>query len=113
MTTKHTPGPWSIEGGHDNNPGDYTLGVDSVPANFTILLYGIKAEHEGCGIRGRTLDEQMANTRLIAAAPELLEALSDAEEALSFLQDRMAVKVNPPTLDKIRAAIAKATGEQQ
>lgn len=42
---------------------------------------------------------------------QLLEALEDCVEALDFLQDRMAAKVNPPTLDAARAAIKAAKGE--
>ena len=51
------------------------------------------------------------DARLIAAAPDLLEALKDAAEALEHLQNKLAIRVNPPTLEKARAAIAKATGE--
>lgn len=46
-------------------------------------------------------DECAANARLIAAAPELLEALQD-------LQARTCIYVNT---SKAKAAIAKATGE--
>ena len=46
-------------------------------------------------------DECAANARLIAAAPELLEALQD-------LQARVCIYVNT---SKAKAVIAKATGE--
>lgn len=50
-----------------------------------------------------------ANARLIAAAPDLLEAL------LAFVQWDESESDNPgePPRGKIRAAIAKATGEKQ
>lgn len=53
------------------------------------------------------LDEDGANARLIAAAPELLEALKDAESELACQP-----RINSYVIDKVRAAIAKATGEQ-
>jgi len=46
-----------------------------------------------------------ANARLIAAAPEMLEALKHADEACSQI-----VAPNEWPRDKIRAAIAKAEG---
>ena len=39
---------------------------------------------------------------------ELLDALRDAEEALSHVENNLHVRVNPPTLGKMREAIAKA-----
>ena len=39
---------------------------------------------------------------------ELLEALKDAEEALSHVEKNLHVRVNPPTLGRMRKAIAKA-----
>ena len=39
---------------------------------------------------------------------ELLDALKDAEEALSHVENNLHVRVNPPTLGRMRKAIAKA-----
>ena len=39
---------------------------------------------------------------------ELLDALKDAEEALSHVENNLHVCVNPPTLGRMREAIAKA-----
>lgn len=54
-----------------------------------------------------------ADAKLIAAAPELLEALKDAVQQLAFLK---SIGVQSSTIDaeirKSRAAIGKATGEQ-
>jgi hypothetical protein len=62
MTQKHTPGPWRAENGsavRDQN-------------GHTVCLLAT-----GPAIRGgyRTAEEIEANTRLIAAAPEAIEAL--------------------------------------
>ena len=39
---------------------------------------------------------------------ELLDALRDAEEALSHVENNLHVRVNPPTLGRMREAITKA-----
>lgn len=54
------------------------------------------------------LHEWPANARLIAAAPALLGA---CEEALRYLEHRLLGNVSYPA-EILRAAIAKATGEE-
>ena len=51
------------------------------------------------------LAEALANARLIAAAPELLEALTDCVEHMHWTQPQ-----GEAALKKAKAAIAKATG---
>ncbi len=89
--SKHTPGPWRIEGaGHMHAAGSTAL----MHENYCIAVF-----------RGVDSD---ANARLIAAAPDLLDALRLAE---GFIADRV-----PNTAEMahvwltIRAVIAKATG---
>ena len=110
MTTKqmHTPGPWvatemqSPEFGHrlqiNNKDGYYVAEIDLRPAS------GPRADID-------------ANASLIAAAPELLEALRHAETALivtAGLTDESGTKIIKDgygyELKQIRAAIAKAEG---
>ena len=105
--SKHTPGPWSIftDEKHKHNAGIEADG-------FSIICIGYPDETlamDVSGVHGRTEEETQANARLIAAAPDLLEALeaimgSDVFEwngsAAFWLQD------------KVRASIAKAKGEQ-
>ncbi len=83
-----TPGPWVVFPGH--NPGI------QAPSG-TIVTYGNCGE--SCGIHGKN---QEADARLIAAAPELLEAL----KAVVAIADRKTVEFNAA-----RAAIAKAEGK--
>jgi len=89
MSAKHTPGPWSI---------------------YSITFKGY---HQiACAQGGRVCqvvpfkDEYKANARLIAAAPDLLEALKSMCEGFSALKDS-----DFPALAKARAAIAKAEGK--
>lgn len=92
---KHTPGPWNriiADGYTVRHPQIYS---DTGPvANATWLGDG-------------RLDELNANARLIAAAPELLEALRGLRDA--FLGT--SVEVQADAMRAARAAIAKAGGE--
>ena len=91
---KHTPGPWDALKGRDGN------------------IRGIKGRHgpeivnviNWNGISSPASSVGQANARLIAAAPELLEACMAAAEYDALLDDF--------TLASLRAAIAKATGEK-
>jgi len=80
----HTPGPWSY-----NEAG--------LPS---LSLYG--SDNKGLWHMSRTDAENKANCLLIAAAPELLEALQDML--------RLADAEGWEGFPKARAAIAKATG---
>jgi hypothetical protein len=87
METKHTPGPWSVA------IGDGCFVVETNDAFIRFVIHG--SNQEG--------DE--ANARLIAAAPDLLDALC------MVLDDPDALDGRPLTYECVRAAIAKATGE--
>lgn len=86
---QHTPGPWEVS-------KDYPLQVKAVnaPSHNTVALFGDFYERP----------TREANGRLIAAAPELLEALIEAEQMIH------AGELNEGTMNIIRAAIAKAKG---
>ena len=96
MKQKHTPGPWKI-------------------TRYAALHVETEG-HRGicsCGYTNSTKDiddENKANARLIAAAPDMLAALQDVAKSYQQLFDVMPVAWQ--TLDDIvTAAIAKATGE--
>jgi hypothetical protein len=57
-------------------------------------------------IKPETLERMEADARLIAAAPDLLDAL------LMVLDDPGALDGRPRTYEYVRSAIAKATGEK-
>jgi hypothetical protein len=86
--SKHTPGPWHTAG---------EQGVQIRSAKDQIAKVWT--------MRG---NEWKANARLIAAAPELLEALKEIVDAA----DGAGWEQLDPSFKKARAAIAKATGEQ-
>lgn len=101
METKHTPGPWHV----GMRPGP--------------MIYGPKGEQVAdLSADLLMVEERQANLRLIAAAPDLLEALTDA---LGMLDHYMSGRADNwdgstkgqarSTLVDGRAAIAKARGE--
>ena len=103
---KHTPGPWVVVIDDDGNPLSGRPGVFS-------------SEELDCGIvhwdgfvqpywRSARGDKEIhANARLIAAAPDMLEALQALVSANNST-DGMAMR---KAWDKADAAIARATGE--
>ena len=106
--SKHTPGPWTkaerlngpwwhISSGHTVNGQPCKSGRQAV------------ACVHGESKRGATAYAEMfeANARLIAAAPDLLDALHHIE-GVSMADDPRDL---PGIVQTARAAIAKATGE--
>lgn len=101
MNTKHTAGPWHV----GMRPGP--------------IIYGPLGE-QVADLRGERkttvieLDEAVANTKLIAAAPELLEILNRILEAHDTQHIHGATmeeaKLCPAYADMARHAIQKATG---
>ncbi len=92
-TTPHCPGPWKVEGSAIKyvDHGNWLTIATAQNYRFT---------NEG----------NAANARLIAAAPELLAAL----QSITSVANRK--EVDPfamfAAIEKARAAIAKATGEE-
>ena len=84
--SKHTPGPWIVTG-FDKEFKDQINIQDDERGYYVAAAISCQA--------------QEANARLIAAAPELLEALKNFVDGCSVSVDAFAVA---------RAAIAKATG---
>ena len=102
--TKHTPGPWTI----DTRFHVYAI-LDPTGQEIT---FQDTAPQEDCGSvtsRGRTAEETQANARLMAAAPDLLEA---AEEAARWWDNQESLD-SAPWIYAIREAIAKAKGGER
>lgn len=97
---QHTAGPWTHEG-----HGDIT-GIENDPAR------GCVGKVDVCSVYLRTVPGRHdANARLIAAAPELLEALQGLVAVLDrqLHSPHAAARASP--LGRARAAIKKATGD--
>lgn len=100
-----TPGPWAINGKPDDGfspdinafSGRGAYGLDVIAR-----LFGDVPKFNG------SPEEQWANARLIAAAPDLLTACEWAERALAPFSKEPAEKSG---IALLRAAIAKARGD--
>lgn len=112
MSGQHTPGPWEHLGTDRVGP-DY--GVAIVGSNLGGLVgYALPWPTE---IDSGNFERVEANARLIAAAPDLLEAL---EWALAEIEGRTrytpndiyeAMEQRENALEAAQAAIAKARGD--
>jgi hypothetical protein len=100
MNTKHTPGPWSFE------PA-FKIGEHWAAG----AAHGVTANDNKDKWRGYVTNvlanspNAEANARLIAAAPDMLDALRGSLDALRSICDP-----GDPALVRVYAAIAKATG---
>ena len=105
MEDKHTPGPWKANQGRDLA---FRISTDKQVVATISSGPGKNAE---------------ANAHLIAAAPELLEALEHAEVALDAIRYSFSITKGRPrdafeeggigrdSLEIARAVLAKAKGE--
>lgn len=121
MTTKHTPGPWSLEtvrtsSGVCHKVGPFPGRREDHPPRHACLYADYPSDSNPSD------QELLANARLIAAVPELLDLLSALEcdiNTLVYCYERKpdnfgrAVAVAKADAERARAAIAKAKGEQQ
>lgn len=104
----HTPGPW------EGDPKGDGLGVrvwDKAGQNMIAALDEDAAD-SACFVPDIQIRE--ANARLIAAAPEMLDALKAAEKDLATFEAEVTSilpMAKSPALPLIRAAIAKAEGK--
>ena len=98
---KHTPGPWVV---NDLYAETEIRGPQNSGAMICVMSpWGIAADEP---------DPQRANARLIAAAPDLLEALREYDAAFTEFDPDSRDSRHRMRLAtiKARAAIARATG---
>jgi hypothetical protein len=134
--TKHTPGPWTVDREQNSTAGDIDIGSQHITVSAPDA-----GENNGhpwlvaAAASGLPVDEQEANARLIAAAPELLEELRKMATLASLVTVRQVIEagdkyinaagLNPWCMNEglatgservscysARAAIAKATGQE-
>ena len=100
MDTKHTTGPWVI---------DWNVSrLDIFGADETTLVASLRRSS-----LSQAIDEAArSNARLIAAAPEMYEAIAAIATAmnLGYIPNEI-LSEGSPILEGLRAAIAKAEGK--
>jgi len=100
METKHTTGPWVI---------DWNVSrLDIFGADETTLVASLRRSS-----LSQAIDEAArSNARLIAAAPEMYEAIAAIATAmnLGYIPNEI-LSEGSPILEELRAAIAKAEGK--
>ena len=107
---KHTPGPW-----HTGNIGRKGIGWCTIFNDTTPIARALSLHKKGERKSG-DFDIEAANARLIAAAPELLEALRELVAEFEELNRELAAKENysyyPESggIAYARTVIAKAEG---
>ena len=113
MNTPHTPGPWEIETCNENGPFLYSFYIqtDSKHWDGNDIKRLICRSPTGTGQFGEMGRENLANAHLIAAAPELLDALNAAYNALAWPDNEMTEEEEEELLETIREALRKAKGE--
>lgn len=101
MSSKHTPGPWVVTPHPDTHVDVFGVGeiMDDKEMQYAL-------SHTFC------YQNAEANARLIAAAPELLEALKDL---IGWVPGGVHFHTDAPqkAVERASAAIAKATGGAQ
>ena len=97
MSAKHTPGPWKVYA--PEMPGTKaTYGIDG-PQGQAVVYFGI-THKDGINL--------LADARLIAAAPGLLEALTRLVGYIGYGSENPTEKLDAARA--ARAAITKAIG---
>lgn len=104
MEHKHTPGPWNARHVRRSGNGSARIDIDG-PSMAWVAEVKI----------GPNFQQAMADARLIAAAPDLLEALqATLAQCLAWQGEpnEYSCEVHSEIIRHARAALAKATGEQ-
>jgi hypothetical protein len=95
--TKHTPGPWVVDAVYKDSVSSVAPGIDD---NIICLSPSVE---------GWTDDRWPANAHLIAAAPDMLEALRIALDAATW---DATCTIPDDVRDQMSAAIKKSRGEK-
>jgi hypothetical protein len=94
MSNQHTPGQWKFS--QETNDPEWFI----VTTNHGVIVANVNANKT-----------QEANARLIAAAPELLEALEGMVAYINSLETIPCISRAMQDVGKAKAAISKAKGE--
>jgi len=102
--SKHTPGPWVVHD-HPTDPNQFGHHVTTVDG---LTICSVTYQLPSRTAHGVEETTRVANAHLIAAAPDLLDALQVAE---LYLRER-GLRASGE-YKQIEAALAKATGTEQ
>lgn len=112
MTSKHTPGKWIVGNRNGYNPSSITALVDDNMLNDRVVadILGIRLH---CSIKDIEPSEELSNAHLIAAAPDLLEALEGLHDHLAdYIKiNHLGSTHHNQCMQMARDAIRKAKGE--
>lgn len=102
---QHTPGPWQLV---RHSVTKTKIELNNHPTHSSCTVATLQPEDDN----GAAIQMNDANARLIAAAPELLDALEELLECQKFGFNALAKQMDRKGNAKIaaRAAIAKAKG---
>ena len=95
---KGTPGPWFRDNSRAIGPKSTE---DDQSYGMVIPVGWVEFDHE--------IEVQVANQNIMAAAPELLEALTSTLDEIGF----WLAQQKPELRDKLVSAVAKALGESR
>lgn len=98
---KYTPGPWEIHGANYHN--EILIGQEGRKHSSG------KVVHVGWDICGYESEEWKANAKLIASAPEMLEALESAVKFIRNCPELNDDERKPKGLEHWESIIKKAT----
>jgi hypothetical protein len=108
MEIKHTPGPWKVRFMREEDI-DRGFFVEAANNNKPELGYGIEIMGDDYGDHnGYPASQRLSDAKIIAAAPDMLDALITAKDAIDDLMD--IADGYDKDLEKVIAAIKKATG---
>jgi hypothetical protein len=106
MNAQHTPGPWRATAWGE------TISIDSPHGNYSGIA---RLNFSGNADYGIPPQLETANARLIAAAPDMLEALESLFEECAMVHKHWGEGNNTEkaaaAISKAQAAIRKARGE--
>lgn len=102
IAQKHTPGPWVADDDQYDTDVILITTIDRLERSM------VEIAKIDVGFNDPFEAEQQSNARVIAAAPEVLEALRDL---LVLAQAHYPIPAAKGEIVRARAAIAKATGQ--
>jgi hypothetical protein len=105
---KYTPGPWKVSEHSDEEESAVYSPNDSIG----LQVCGMRPLQSCANVQYISLEQREANAHLIAAAPELLEALEKiVKEGRDYMDRRGCRKIW--WIDEAEQAIRKAHGESE